>query len=134
MRAIDSGLSRREREIQDILYRLGKASAADVLAQMKVPPSYSAVRALLRILEEKGHARHEEEGKRYLYLPTEPRNAAANNALKGVLRTFFGGSVASAVKTLLSDADTDVSDDELAQMAALIENARRAQDEEEEEQ
>jgi len=132
MRAIDSGLSRREREIQDILYRLGKASAADVLAQMADPPSYSAVRALLRILEEKGHAKHEEEGKRYLYLPTEPRNAAANTALKGVLRTFFGGSVASAVKTLLSDADTDVSDDELAQMAALIETARRAQEEEEE--
>jgi predicted transcriptional regulator len=129
MRLNSSELSRREREIQNILFRLGKASAGDVQAQMTNPPSYSTVRALLRILEEKGHVTHEEDGKRYLFLPTQAHNAAASSALRGVLRTFFEGSMAGAVKTMLSDAETNVSDDELAQLAQLIDQARRPQEE-----
>jgi predicted transcriptional regulator len=126
-RMIGTGLSRREREILEILYRLGKASAAEVLEALPEPPSYSAVRALLRILEEKGHIRHEEEGKRYLYLPTQPRNAIARTALKNVLQTFFGGSLEDAVKTFLSDADTNLSDEELDRMAQMLEEARKAE-------
>jgi BlaI family transcriptional regulator, penicillinase repressor len=126
-RMIGTGLSRREREILDILYRLGRASAAEVLEALPEPPSYSAVRALLRILEEKGHIRHEEEGKRYLYLPTQPRNAIASTALKNVLQTFFGGSLENAVKTFLSDTDANLSDEELDRMTQLLEEARKAE-------
>jgi BlaI family penicillinase repressor len=124
-RMIGTGLSRREREILDILYRLGRASAAEVLEALPEPPSYSAVRALLRILEEKGHIRH--EGKRYLYLPTQPRNAIASTALKNVLQTFFGGSLENAVKTFLSDTDANLSDEELDRMTQLLEEARKAE-------
>jgi predicted transcriptional regulator len=125
---IGAGLSRREREIVDALNRLGKATAGEIESAIPTPPSNSAVRSILRILEEKGHVRHEEDGKRYLYLPTAPRPAAARSALTGVLDTFFGGSLATAVKTFLSEADADLKEEELEDLARLVEDARRRGD------
>ncbi|MDQ2798859.1 MAG: BlaI/MecI/CopY family transcriptional regulator [Armatimonadota bacterium] len=125
-RMIGAGLSRREREILDILHRRGRATAAEILAALSDSPSYSAVRSVLRILVAKGHARHEEEGKRYVYLPTQPRPAAAQSALRGVLQTFFGGSLTDAVKTFLSDTDARLTEEELSELAALIEQTRIA--------
>jgi BlaI family penicillinase repressor len=124
-RMIGTGLSRREREILELLHRLGRATAADILAALPNSPSYSAIRSVLRILVAKGHARHEEEGKRYVYLPTQPRPAAAQSALRGVLQTFFGGSLSDAVKTFLSDTDAELTEAELAELAELIACARR---------
>jgi predicted transcriptional regulator len=123
-RSFGSDLSRRERQIMEILYQRGRASASEVLEALPDPPSYSAVRALLRVLETKGHARHVREGARYVYLPTQPRSRAAQSALTQVVRTFFGGSVEQAVATLLSDEDLHLSDEELARLAALIEQAK----------
>ncbi|AIE85389.1 transcriptional repressor, CopY family [Fimbriimonas ginsengisoli Gsoil 348] len=121
---IGSGLSRREREIVDILHRLGKSTAAEVHEAMTDAPSYSAVRSILRILEEKGHIRHEEDGKRYVYLPAEPRQAAAKSALNQVVQTFFGGSLEGMVRTFLSGDETTVSDEELNRLSAIIEQAK----------
>lgn len=115
-------LSRRERQIMDVVYRLGRASVSDVLERLPDPPSYSAVRAMLRILEEKGHLRHEQDGPRYLYLATVPRETAKESALKHLLRTFFGGSTTAAVAALL-DQD-NLSETELDRLSHLIENAR----------
>ena len=126
-RMIGTGLSRREREILEILHRQGRATAAEIHAALPDSPSYSAIRSVLRILVAKGHARHEEEGKRYVYLPTESRPAAAQSALRGVLQTFFGGSLTDAVKTFLSDTDADLSEEELSELAALIARARATQ-------
>jgi predicted transcriptional regulator len=126
---IGRGLSRREREVLEALHRLGRATAADVMSEMPDPPSYSAVRSVLRILEEKGHARHEEDGKRYLYLPVESRQAAASTALDQVMTTFFGGSLESAVRTFLDTRDADLSDGELERLSQLIEAAKRSKDE-----
>lgn len=120
-------LSRRERQILDILYARGHATAAEVQEALPDPPSYSAVRALLRILEEKGHARHEEDGRRYVFLPTQPRQSAAGSALRQVVQTFFGGSVERTVATLLSESDTRLSDAELERLAALIADAQKEQ-------
>ena len=122
-RMVGSGLSRREREILDVLHREAKATAAQVHAALPHAPSYSSVRSLLSILETKGHVRHEQEGKRYVYLPTQPRQAAARSALKNVVHVFFGGSLESVVRTFLSDAD--VSEEELARLAELIEQAKK---------
>ena len=119
------GLSRRERQIMDILYRLGRATAADVRASLPDPPSYSAVRAHLRILEEKGHVQHESEGPRYVFAPTVPRDAARRSALKGLLRNFFEGSREQMVATLLDMSGKDLGQDELERLAALIEQARK---------
>src|SRR4051812_25712854 len=94
-------LSRRERQIMDIVYARGEAAAADVQSALPEAPSYSAVRALLRILEDKGHLRHREEGARYIYLPTEPRGKASRSALQRVVQTFFNGSLSSAVAALV---------------------------------
>jgi predicted transcriptional regulator len=116
--------SRRERQIMDILYEKGEASAVDVLERLADPPGYSAVRALLRILEEKGHVRHRREGARYIYRPAAERRQAAQSALGQVVRTFFGGSVEQAVTTLVSDSDTRLSDEELDRLARLIAQAR----------
>lgn len=125
---IGTGLSRREREALEILNRLGQATALEIQAALPDAPSYSAVRSVLRILVAKGHARHEEQGKRYLYLPTESQPQAARSALRGVLQTFFGGSLSGAVKTFLSDEDADLTEAELSELAALIDQARsRAQ-------
>jgi predicted transcriptional regulator len=111
----------------DILYRLGGGSASDVLAALPDPPSYSAVRALLRVLEEKGHARHKEDGKRYVYVPTQARSSAARSALAQVVQTFFDGSVEQAVATLLSSSDAKLDDRDLERLARLIESARETE-------
>ena len=117
-------LSRRERQIMDVVYRLGKASVSDVLERIPEPPSYSAVRALMRILEEKGHLRHEQDGPRYLSLPMVPRESARTNALTHMVRTFFGGSTEAAVAALLDPDNHRMSDAELDRISDLIEAAR----------
>lgn len=122
--AWDTSLSRRERQIMDILFARGKATAAEVLEGLTDPPSYSAVRALLRILENKGHVRHERDGARYVYVPIQARNRAARSALAQVVQTFFGGSVEKAVATLLSTDDTHLTDAELERLSELIEQAK----------
>src|SRR4030095_6190820 len=101
-------LGRRERQILEAVYRLGRASASDVQAQLPDPPSYSAVRAMLRILEEKGHLRHESDGPRYVYLPVVPRDRARRSALRHVVDTFFSGSVEQAVAALLDSTDAQL--------------------------
>jgi predicted transcriptional regulator len=118
-------LSRRERQIMDVVYRLNKASVTDVLERIPDPPSYSAVRALMRILEEKGHLRHEQDGPRYLYLPMVPRESARRSALSHMVRTFFGGSAEAAVAALL-DTGTNhrMSEAELDRISDLIDQAR----------
>ena len=120
------GLSRRERQIMDALYAMGEATVGEVMDRMPDPPSYSAVRATLRVLEEKGHAKHKQDGPRYLYLPTVSRDKAQSNALKHVVGTFFGGSVEQAVMALLSMPETKMSDDQLEKLA---EQVRRAEEE-----
>jgi len=117
-------LSRREREIMDVLYSEGSASAGDVHQRIPSPPSYSAVRATLRVLEQKGLITHEHDGKRYIYRPTLHRNKARRSAVEHLLNTFFEGSTAGAVMALLEDPNTELSDDDLDRMAALIERAR----------
>ncbi len=118
-------LSRRERQIMSIVYRLGLATAAEVLALVDDPPSYSAVRSHLRILEEKGHLRHEQDGPRYVYFPTLPRDRARLGALRQVLHTFFDGSASQAVAALLDSSDRSLGRDELEQLAKLVEQARK---------
>lgn len=118
-------LSRRERQIVDILYAQGRATAAEVQALLPDPPSYSAVRAMLRILEEKGHIRHEQDGPRYIYLPTVARENAKRSAMRHMLRTFFDGSTAQAISALLDDSSAKLSDAELDRLARMIEDARR---------
>ena len=119
-------LSRRERQILDILFKTGKASAAEVQAGLPDPPSYSAVRALLRILEEKGHVRHQQDGPRYVYAPTVPRNNAQRSALRHILQTFFDGSAEQAISALLDDQSTKLSNAELDRLASLIDHARKS--------
>jgi predicted transcriptional regulator len=118
-------LSRRERQIVDILYTQGRATAAEVQSALPDPPSYSAVRAMLRILEEKGHIRHEQDGPRYVYLPTVGRDRAKKTALRHVLQTFFNGSAEQALSALLDESDARLSDRELDRLAELIDRARR---------
>ncbi len=120
------GLSRRERQIMDALYTLGEATVGDVMERMPDPPSYSAVRATLRVLEEKGHVKHKQDGPRYLYLPTVSRDKAQSHALHHLVGTFFGGSVEQAVMALLSMPETKLSD---AQLEKLSEQVRRAEEE-----
>ena len=117
-------LSRRERQIMDIVYRQEKATAADVLASLPDPPSYSSVRALLGVLETKGHLRHLKDGARYVYLPTRPRHSAARSALHQVVQTFFAGSVEQTVATLLSVSDAPLSEAECERLSALIDRAK----------
>jgi predicted transcriptional regulator len=119
-------LSRRERQIIDILYAQGRATAAEVQAALPDPPGYSAVRAMLRILEDKGHIRHEQDGPRYVYLPTVARDSAKRSAIRHVLRTFFNGSAEQAISALLDDSSTRLSDAELDRLAQLIDQARRS--------
>ena len=118
-------LSRRERQIMDLLFRLGRASASDVLAGLPDPPSYSAVRALLRVLEDKGHVRHEEEGRAYVYMPVVRRNEARQNALSHLLKTFFDNSTEQAVAALLAIKGKKMSDEELERVSKLIDSARK---------
>ena len=118
------GLSRREREIMDVIYRRGQATAAEVLESLPNPPSYSAVRALLRTLEEKGHLRHEQQGPRYVFLPTVPRERARPSALNQLVHTFFDGSTEQAVTALLDQSSRKLSDAELDRLARIIDQAR----------
>jgi predicted transcriptional regulator len=115
-----TGLSRRERQIMDALYTLGEATVGEVMDNMPDPPSYSAVRATLRVLEEKGHAKHRQDGPRYLYLPTVSRDKAQSTALKHVVGTFFGGSVEQAVMALLSMPETKMSESQLEKLAEQV--------------
>jgi BlaI family penicillinase repressor len=118
-------LSRRERQIVDILYSQGRATAAEVQAALPDPPSYSAVRAMLRILEDKGHVRHEQDGPRYVYVPTIARDNAKRSALRHMLQTFFDGSAEQAISALLDESSTRLSDRELDRLARMIDQARR---------
>jgi BlaI family penicillinase repressor len=119
-----SSLSRRERQIMEVLYRDRQATASEVLAALPDPPGYSAVRAMLRVLENKGHVRHVADGNRYVYLPTLPRDRAGRPALASVLETFFDGSTEKAVAALLDLSRQDLSEQELDRMSQLIEQAR----------
>lgn len=120
------GLSRRERQIMDILYARGRASVTEVTADMPDAPSDSAVRALLRILEHKGHVKREEIGnRRYDFRPTRPRESAARGALKRILHTFFDGSAEKAVLTLLDVSNTKLSQQEIDRLLRLIEQAQK---------
>jgi BlaI family transcriptional regulator, penicillinase repressor len=118
-------LSRRERQIMDILYRRGKASAAEVREAMEDAPSYSAVRAMLRVLEDKGHVRHQAEGLRYVYVPVVARDQAKRSAVKHLMNTFFNDSPEQIVAALLDVSSTRLTGEELDRMAALIEEARK---------
>jgi predicted transcriptional regulator len=117
-------LSRRERQVLDVLHRLGRASAADVRDALADPPSDSAVRTHLRILEEKGHIRHEQDGPRYVYLPVEAREDAGRSALRHLMRTFFDDTPTRAVAALLDEASSDLSDADLDRLDDLIQRAR----------
>jgi predicted transcriptional regulator len=118
-------LTRREREIMDILYRRGRATAHEVLADLAEPPSYSAVRALLRLLEERGHVKHAEDGQRYVYSPAVARGDARKSALAHVVKTFFAGSVEQAVATLVESSRAKLSRDELDRLSDLIDRAKK---------
>ena len=119
-----SNLSRRERQIMDVIYREGQATASEVLARLPDPPGYSAVRAMLRVLENKGHLRHVPDGMRYVYRPTLPRERAGKPALENVLETFFDGSTEKAVAALLDLSRDELSPEELDRLSILIEDAR----------
>lgn len=119
-----TALTKRERQIMDALYRLGRATANEILDQMPGAPSYSTVRTQLRILEEKGHVRHEEQGLRYLYVPTVPRHAARRTALRHLVDTFFDGSPASVVTALLGSDASKLSDEELERIERIVKAAR----------
>jgi predicted transcriptional regulator len=118
-------LSRRERQMMDILYQRGRATASEIQEALPDPPTYSAVRAKLRVLEEKGHVRHEEEALRYVYLPTVPRDAARRSALRHMVSTFFGGSVEQTVAALLDLSSANLSKGDLDRLSGMIEEARR---------
>ena len=124
MKSPSNDLSRRERQIMDVLFRQGQATVSDVQSSMPDPPSYSAVRAMLRILEEKGHARHEQDGPRYLYKPVVARERAKRSAMRHLLHTFFEGSHEQAVAALLDEASTSLSEDDLDRLARLIDSRR----------
>jgi BlaI family transcriptional regulator, penicillinase repressor len=124
-RPLADQLSRREKQIMDILFRLGRASAAEVQAAMPDAPSYSAVRAQLRILEEKGHVRHEEDGPRYLFLPRTSRDTERRRALTHLVDTFFEGSREALVSTLIGSGEKRLDPAEIDRLAALIDRARR---------
>lgn len=118
-------LSRRERQIMDIVYRLGEAGAAEVRGNLPDPPSYSAVRAMLRVLEEKGHLRHEERGPRYVFQATVSVESARRSALRRLLRTFFDNSLEEAVATLLDVESSNVTKEDLDRLARMIDQARK---------
>ena len=118
-------VSRRERQILDALYRTGRATVSEIQQSMPSPPGYSAVRTLLRILEEKGHVRHEQDGARYVYLPRVARDQAQRSALRHLLHTFFEGSATQAIAALLDDDSSRLSGDDWKRLADLLERARK---------
>lgn len=119
-------LSRREREIMDILFRRGRASAEVVHQELPAPPSYSAVRATLRVLLEKGHVRHEREGRRYVYTPSTAPTAARTAAVDRLVEVFFAGSAAEAMVAMIDERAADLSDEEIEKIETMIERAREA--------
>ena len=121
----ESGLSRRERQIMDILYRHCKATAAEVLTELGGEPSYSTVRTQLRVLEEKGHVRHEDDGVRYVYFPNVPRGRARDSALVHLVETFFEGSVEKVVAALLGRGSSKLSAEQLERLSSMIEEAKK---------
>ena len=118
-------LTRRERQIMDVLYRRGRATAAEVMAELPGDPNYSTVRTQLRVLEEKGHVRHDEEGLRYVYAPAVPRHAARKSALKHLVETFFDGSAEQVVAAVLGGEGAHLTDDDLERIAELVAQARK---------
>lgn len=122
-------LGRRERQILEAVYRRGSASVNEVLADLPDPPSYSAVRTFLRILEEKGHLTHTQDGAKYVYHPTKPRPPVAREALYKLIETFFGGRPEQVVNTLLNDEERRLSEAELERLSAMVEQARQRGDE-----
>ncbi len=123
--SLQASLTRRERQIMDILYRRGRATAADVMADLAGQPSYSTVRTQLRVLEDKGHVRHEEQGLRYVYVPAVPRRAARKSALRHLVDTFFDGSAEQVVAALLGGEATRLTDQQLDRIVQLIAKARK---------
>jgi len=122
---LHASLTRRERQIMDILYRRGRATAGEVLEELSGNPSSSTVRTQLRVLEAKGHVRHDEQGLRYVYIPAVPRHAARKPALRHLVETFFDGSTEKTVAALLGGDGTALSDDELDRIAELVARARK---------
>ena len=120
----EGGLSRRERQLMDIVFAQGEATALEVLERLPDPPSRTAVRTLLRILEEKGHLRHFQRGREFVYRPTQPRLRAGRSAFQRVLQTFFEGSLERAVAAHLADSSADLTEEELKRLAGLISKAR----------
>jgi len=124
-RHLHASLTRRERQIMDVLFRRGRATAADVMAELPGEPSYSTVRTQLRVLEEKGHVRHEEDGVRFIYMPAVARHAARKSALRHLVATFFDGSVEQAVATLVESSRSKLSREELERLSQLIDKAKK---------
>ena len=122
---LHSALTRRERQIMDILFRRGRATAAEVMEELPGEPSYSTVRTQLRVLEEKGHVRHEEDGVRFIYAPAVTRNSARKSALRHLIQTFFDGSPEKAVAALLGGEGAKLTDEQLDRIAELIAKARK---------
>jgi len=122
---VSGGLSRRERQIMDVIYQRGQATAAEVMQGMPDAPGYSAVRAMLRVLEGKGHLRHESQGPRYVFLPTVPREKARRSSLQQLMQTFFEGSVEQTVAALLDLSASRLTHEELDRLSALIDRARK---------
>jgi predicted transcriptional regulator len=118
-------LSRRERQIMDVLYERGRATAAEILAALPDPPSYSAIRALIKVLEDKGHVKHQEDGPRYVFTPSVPRSKARRNAVKHLLQTFFDDSAGEAVASLLGLSAGKLKPEELDKIEELIARARK---------
>src|SRR3954465_15593422 len=123
-RTLHSDLGRRERQIMDIVYRLGKASVADVQKELPDPPTYSAVRGMLGLLEDKGYLRHQQDGLRYVYLPTAGQQQAQHSALRHMVHTFFGGSASEAAASLLELPDSKLSAKDVARLKRLIKQAK----------
>jgi BlaI family transcriptional regulator, penicillinase repressor len=123
--ALHSVLTRRERQIMDILFRRGRATAAEVMEELPGDPSYSTVRTQLRVLEEKGHVRHEEDGVRFIYAPAVTRQSARKSALRHLVETFFDGSPEKAVAALLGGEGAKLTDDQLERIASMIDKARK---------
>ena len=120
-------LSRRERQIMDVIYERGRATAAEILAALPDPPSYSAIRALIKVLEDKGHVKHQEDGPRYVFTPSVPRSTARRNAVKHLLQTFFDDSAGEAVASLLGSSSKKLKPEELDKIEELIAKARKDQ-------
>jgi BlaI family penicillinase repressor len=124
-----TGFSRRERQIMDIVYALGEATAAEIHERLADPPTYTAVRGLLRVLVDKGHLRTERDGVRYLYRPVTPRAAAGASLLSHVIRTFFGGSAGEAMAALVGSPESRLTPAELERLARIVEQARQSEEE-----